>query len=284
MKALLLYSHSSGHKDFERQIQKIRRSLSTTFDVLDVVCTFSADEAARLEKEAGERYDVLLIAGGDGTFNNAVNNLMKVRKTPVLGYLNFGTIGDVGRNFGIHGGLTRALNIIKEGNIEAFDVCDANGVYFAYTCAIGSFSDIAYATPRHQKRRHGRFAYYWVAAQEAFRKKSIHYEVEFEGNKIEGKSAFVMVLNGRNMGGFLVNKNGFINDGKMEFFVADEGILNGLTHYLFHHKVSVISSDRFSIKTSESGPWCLDGEKGPEGQVVITCHPKALRIFSKKIN
>jgi len=267
-----------------RQLSKIRKTLSSSFETLDIVCTFSAQEASRLEQEAGEYYDVLLIAGGDGTFNNAVNNLMKVCKTPILGYLNFGTIGDVGRNFGIHGGLTRALNIIKEGNIEAFDVCDANGVYFAYTCAIGSFSDIAYATPRHQKRRHGRFAYYWAAAQEAFRKKQIHYEIECEGKKIKGKSAFVMVLNGRNMGGFLVNKKGVINDGKMEFFAASEGPFNGLTHYLFHHKVAVISSDCFLLKTSEPGPWCLDGEKGPEGQILITCHPKALRIFSKKIN
>src|SRR5574344_2646749 len=205
MKALLLYSHSSGHKDFERQIQKIRRSLSTTFDVLDVVCTFSADEAARLEKEAGERYDVLLIAGGDGTFNNAVNNLMKVNKTPVLGYLNFGTIGDVGRNFGIYGGLARALAIIKEGHVEAFDVGEANGVYFAYTCAIGRYSDIAYATPRNKKRRQGRLAYYAEATKQAFQPKLIHYEVEAEGKKIVGESAFVMVLNGKNMGGFRVN-------------------------------------------------------------------------------
>src|SRR5574344_2686346 len=190
MKALLLYSHSSGHKDFERQIQKIRRSLSTTFDVLDVVCTFSADEAARLEKEAGERYDVLLIAGGDGTFNNAVNNLMKARKTPVLGYLNFGTIGDVGKNFGIQGGLRNALKIIKDGHIEAFDVGEANGSYFAYTCAIGHYSDIAYATPRREKRRHGRLAYYWAAANQAFEKKKVHYEIEFDRRKIEGTRAF----------------------------------------------------------------------------------------------
>ena len=86
------------------------------------------------------------------------------------------------------------------------------------------------------------------------------------------------------MGGFLVNKKGVINDGKMEFFAASEGPFNGLTHYLFHHKVAVISSDCFLLKTSEPGPWCLDGEKGPEGQILITCHPKALRIFSKKIN
>ena len=199
MKALLLYSHSAGHKNFSRQLVKLKTELSPIFEVLDIVCTFSSAEATRYEIEAGERYDVLLIAGGDGTFNNAINNLMKARKTPVLGYLNFGTIGDVGRNFGIYGGLTRALSIIKEGHIEAFDVGEANGVYFAYTCAIGRYSDIAYATPRQEKRRLGRLAYYAVAAKQAFQSKLIHYEVEYDNNRIEGYSAFVMVLNGINM-------------------------------------------------------------------------------------
>jgi diacylglycerol kinase (ATP) len=281
MKALLLYSHSSGHKNFSRQLAKLKAELSPIFETLDIVCTFSSAEAARYEMEAGEHYDVLLIAGGDGTFNNAVNNLMKVRKTPVLGYLNFGTIGDVGRNFGIYGGLARALAIIKEGHVEAFDVGEANGVYFAYTCAIGRYSDIAYATPRQEKRRHGRLAYYAVATKQAFQPKLIHYEVQVDGKKLEGDSAFVMVLNGVNMGGFRVNGNGKINDGKMELFIADKGPFNGLTHYVSHRKLTVISSSQFLIKTSEIGPWCLDGEKGPEGQILIVNHPKALRIFSK---
>ncbi len=283
MKALLLYSHTSGHKNFSRQLAKVKTSLSSAFERLDIVCTFSSAEATRYEKEAGERYDVLLIAGGDGTFNNAVNNLMNVRKTPILGYLNFGTIGDVGRNFGIYGGLARALAIIKEGHVEAFDVGEANGVYFAYTCAIGRYSDIAYVTPRQEKRRHGRLAYYAAATRQAFQPKLIHYEVEAEGKKIEGDSAFVMVLNGKNMGGFRVNGKSRINDGKMELFIAAKGPFNGLTHYVSHRKLTVISSDRFLVKTSEAGPWCLDGEKGPEGQILIVNHPKALRIFSKPL-
>jgi diacylglycerol kinase (ATP) len=284
MKALLLYSHLSGHRDFSRELSRVQKELAPIFETLDIVCTFSLEEASRLEQEAGEKYDALLIAGGDGTFNNAVNNLMKVCKTPVLGYLNFGTIGDVGKNFGIHGGLSNALEIIKRGHIESFDVGEANGMYFAYTCAIGRYSDIAYATPRHEKRRHGKMAYYREAIRQAFEKKNIHYEVTVEGKKIEGTTSFVMVLNGKNMGGFRVNKKGNITDGKMELFIADDGPFNGLTHYVSHQKLLVISSDRFSIKTSEEGPWCLDGEKGPEGQVLISCHPKALRIFSKKIN
>jgi len=283
MKALLLYSHTSGHKNFSRQLTAVKASLSSIFESLDIICTFSSAEAARYEKEAGEHYGVLLIAGGDGTFNNAVNNLMNVRKTPILGYLNFGTIGDVGRNFGIYGGLGRALTIIKKGHVEAFDVGEANGVYFAYTCAIGRYSDIAYATPRQEKRRHGRLAYYVAATKQAFQPKLIHYEVETEGKKIEGESAFVMVLNGKNMGGFRVNGESRINDGKMELFIAAKGPFNGLTHYVSHRKLTVISSDRFLIKTSEVGPWCLDGEKGPEGQILITNHPKALRIFSKPL-
>ena len=73
MKALLLYSRQAGRKDFARRIPVLRRTLAKTFEVLDIVCTFSMMEASRLEEKACGVYDALIIVGGDGTFNNAVN-------------------------------------------------------------------------------------------------------------------------------------------------------------------------------------------------------------------
>jgi diacylglycerol kinase (ATP) len=284
MKALLLYSHTSGHKDFSSQIAYVKKHLEPLFDALTIVCTLSKEEAGRLEEEACDGgYDVLIIVGGDGTFNNAVNHLMAHAVRPILGYLNFGTIGDVGRNFGITSSFKKAVELIERGHIESFDVGDINGRYFAYTCAIGRYSDIAYITTRQKKRSAGRSAYYAEATKQAFQPKIVNYRVEANGISYAGSTPFLMVLNGRYMGGFSVNSHGKIDDGKMELFLTAPGAFNGLGHYLLHSKVQIISASSFVIEHSEDTPWCLDGEKGPSGRAIVTTHPAALRIFSKKL-
>lgn len=281
MKALLLYSHQSGKRDFTKQLAYVKAHLDPVFETLDCVCTFSAEEAGRLETNAlAKGYGALLIVGGDGTFNNAVNHVMSLPERPVLGYLNFGTIGDVGKNFGIHHSFHEAVSIIEKGHIEPFDVGEINGSYFAYTCAIGRYSDIAYMTPRREKRKSGKAAYYREATKQAFQKKVMTYQIQADGQCYTGETPFLMVLNGRYMGGFSVNSAGKINDGKMELYLTEPGVFNGLPHYFFHYKIKRIRASSFEISQSEATPWCLDGEKGPKGKAHIACHPSALRIFS----
>jgi len=283
MKALLLYSHQSGHKDFAKKIPSLRKELASRFESIETICTFSEAEATRLEEGSCGIYDALIIAGGDGTFNNAVNALMGKANAPILGYINVGTIGDVGRNFGVGASLRQAIRVLDVGHVEEMDVGECGGRYFAYCCAAGAYSDIAYQTKRHAKRKAGRFAYYLLAIKETFRRQCLIYEIDANGEKYHGQSPFLLLLNGRFMGGFLVNPKSKMNDGKMELFLVKPGLFNGLLHYLFHTGVKVIRSDVFNIKIDSDQPWCLDGEKGSSGSTIVTLHPSSLRVFSKKI-
>lgn len=283
MKALLLYSHQSGHKNFAKKIPFLRKELASRFESIEAVCTFSEAEATRLEENACGVYDALFIAGGDGTFNNAVNALMGKANAPILGYINVGTIGDVGRNFGVGSSLRQAIRVLQSGHVEKVDVGECDGRYFAYCCAAGAYSDIAYQTKRRKKRRVGRLAYYGLAIKEAFHRQRLAYEIDVHGEKYHGQTPFVLLLNGRFMGGFLVNPKSKVNDGKMELFLVKPGLFNGLLHYLFHTGIQVIRSDVFKIKIDSEQPWCLDGEKGTSGSITVTLHPSSLRVFSKKI-
>jgi diacylglycerol kinase (ATP) len=283
MKALLLYSHVSGWKNVSRRLSFVKKRLHQVFESLEVVCTLSVEEASRLEGKACGVYDVLVVVGGDGTFNNAVNELMKHENPPILAYLNFGTIGDVGRNFGIHGSVRNALRIIEKGNIEPFDVGEINGSYFAYGAAIGRYSDISYKVQRNKKKKAGRLAYYAEAFRQAFQRKRVSYMVRAEGKEYSGQTPFLLLLNGKFFGGFLIDPRGRINDGKMELYLTKPGLFNGLVNYFFHVRTQKIAAQEFEISTSEDGCWCLDGERGPSGPARVSLHPRALRIFSKKL-
>lgn len=281
MKCLVLYSHSSGRKEFNKKIPLVRRILSKRFEIIDFYCPFSAKEARIEACASAKKYDCLVVVGGDGTFNNIVNALAPLNKTPILGYLNYGTIGDIGKNFGIGRNLKKALNIIAEGRVLPFDVGEINGKYFAYVCTIGRYSDIAYLTPRRKKRIWGKVAYYNAAVAELKNKKTVHASIEADGGHYEVDTPFLLLLNGMNIGGFFVNRHGRIDDGKMELYLAKPDISNGVLHILTGKKRIVISASHFQIKTDEAMSWCLDGEEGPNGEANIICHHNKLKIFGK---
>jgi diacylglycerol kinase (ATP) len=283
VKCLVLYSHASGHRNFARKLAYTREHLLKSFEAVDFVCSLSKEDAFRLAQGKGPLYDALIVVGGDGSFNNVVNALAPLGKTPILGYLNFGTLGDIGRNFGVGRSLKQGLAIIERGHIEPFDVGMINGAYFAYSCTIGRYSDIAYMTPRKKKKVLGRVAYYNEAVKELANKKTVHAKIQADGKIYEVDTPFLLLLNGKDIGGFKVNGGGSIQDGKMELYLAKPDFLNGVYHVLTGRKTLVISASSFQIETDEEMSWCLDGERGPQGLACVSCLTQRLRIFSKPL-
>lgn len=282
MNCLLMYSHQSGHKSFVTQIPYVKERLLARFDRVDFVSTSSANEAKEVAKKSSSFYDVLVVVGGDGTFNNVINALKDVTKKPILGYINYGTIGDIGRNFGIGTGLKRSIDILVNGEITPFDVGEINGELFAYVCTIGRYSDIAYLTPRRKKRVLGKIAYYNAAVKEIKERKMVHASIEADGGHYEIDTPFLLILNGINIGGFKVNRYASIQDGQMELFMAKCDLSNGVLPLLANKDRVILRAHEFHIKTDEKMGWCLDGEEGPKGEAHIVTHPQMFKIIAKK--
>lgn len=282
MNCLLMYSHQSGHKSFVTQIPYVKERLLARFDRVDFVSTSSANEAKEVAKKNSSFYDALVVVGGDGTFNNVINALKDVAKKPILGYINYGTIGDIGRNFGIGTGLKRSIDILVNGEITSFDVGEINGELFAYVCTIGRYSDIAYLTPRRKKRVLGKIAYYNAAVKEIKERKMVHASIEADGGHYEIDTPFLLVLNGINIGGFKVNRYASIQDGQMELFMAKCDLSNGVLPLLVNKDRVILRAHEFHIKTDEDMGWCLDGEEGPKGEAHIVTHPQMFKIIAKK--
>ena len=283
-KALFLYSDVTGIGTVNRHLTEVQKSLSETFDALDIHKTASLEDAIAKAVDSCGKYDALIISGGDGTFNNIIGALVGKKDAPTIGYINGGTICDVGKNFGIHGSFRRALRIIKEGYTCGFDVGRVNDSYFTYVAAIGAFADIPYVTKRKYKKRLGRIAYYFRAIGAALVPKKIHCHVVADGREYDLDVPFILCLSGKNVGGFRVNSNSSsIHDGKFELFLTKPGIFNGLLHYLFFKmRTTKIVASRFQIDVQYPLPWDLDGEKGPSGNVHIEAVDSGLAIFCAK--
>lgn len=282
-KALFLYSPLTGRGKIAKKADWICSRLRKTFEVVDARVCLSHDELIKEAKEAAKHYEYLVFAGGDGTFNGVADALLSEKNPPILGYINAGTLGDVGRNFGFGKSVKRSLAVIEKGKTKSIDLGVLNGHAFVYMAAVGAYSDISYAAKSKEKKRIGKFTYYRMAVAAAFKKRLVKGNLLVDGKDIPFEAPFLMILNGRNVGGFPVNKGSEMNDGKMELFLTKKGIFNGLPHYLFEKKrMKSVFCEKIEITLHNGDFWCLDGEKGPSGNVKIEIAKQKLRVFCAK--
>jgi diacylglycerol kinase (ATP) len=282
MKALVLFTGASGKRDFSKKIPEVKRTLASSFEALDFLkCEKPGDLRSNCINYAS-KYDVFIIAGGDGTFNAVINAIAPLDKRPTLGFINFGTLGDVGKNFGVTRSLTKALQIIKNGKTKSFDIGKIGNSYFAYVAAFGCYSDIAYKAKRKSKQRWGKASYYTLAAKATMKSAKFAVSYVSDNKRVTKIVPFLMVMNGSDIGGFKVNKKGLIDDGKMELFMPKPSPSNGLLQTLLNPDSEMITISEVDIQPIDSLPWCLDGELGPTGRVSISVLPSWLKVFAQK--
>lgn len=282
--ALFLYNDASGKGKVNRHLDEVLAALSSVYQQVDSHLTASIEEAMERARQSCGVYDALIFSGGDGTFSHIVSALVGRKDAPIIGYINGGTLCDVGKNFGIHGSFRRALKIIADGYTCGFDVGKINEDYFTYVAAIGAFADIPYVTPRKYKKRLGYISYYFEAVKEAFVPRAIPCRIIADGVHYELKTPFILCMSGKNVGGFPINsKKSSIHDGRFELYLTKPGLFNGLVHYfLFKMRTKKIVAADIYIEVDHPLPWDLDGEVGPRGNVHITAMDSGLRIFCAK--
>lgn len=284
MKVLFLYSDKTGIKKSTKKVDKLNNSLRSIYKDIDIVKTNSLDEFESYIKKSISNYDILIVAGGDGTLKFTVDVLMSFKKEerPALGYIPTGTVNDAGKAFGVRGNLRQALRVLSRGEIDNIDVCKVNNEYFNFVCAAGAYSDISYAVKRGPKKILGKFAYYFYAISELFKRTRLIATVETSDEIFTMKTPFLMVLNSKNVGGFPVNFQYSVKDGLAEVYITKPGIFNGILHYLFIKLgTKKIITNHIKITLSSDDYWCFDGEKGDQKTVDISVLKQELKVIGK---
>ena len=284
MKVLYLYSNKTGLKRSKKKTRFIFNSLHNIYKDIEIVQTKNIQDFEENIRKSVGIFDLVIVGGGDGTLKLAVTILMEFskEKRPVLGYIPLGTINDAGKAVGINGSLKKALKILETNSIIEVDVCKVNNEFFNFVCAAGAYSDISYITKRKYKKVIGKFAYYFVAIFSLFKRKRLEVHIEADGRIIDMKTPLVLIMNSKNVGGFPVNFNYSVVDGMVEVYLTKPGLFNGLLHYLFFKMRTIklkASYLKVSIKSNEI--WCLDGERGFDGDIEINVLKQELRMIGK---
>ena len=286
MKALYLYSDKTGIKKTKVFQERIIKKLEKSYELTARKPSSQEEFIKECKSAVDNGFEVLIISGGDGTFNMACSAIapLEKEKRPIIGYIPTGTCNDSAKTFGIRN-VRQALRVLKRQQVFDYDICKVNDSYFTFVCAIGQYSDIAYITERREKKFFGRLSYYRIAIKEAFQKKNVHAVVKCNDKTYEVDTPFVLVMSGVNVGGFKVNFKKSYNDGLFDIYLTKPGWFNGLLHYMFFKiKTTHIKTSSVDISTDQTGEWCIDGERGMKGDVHIECLKSHLRVIGIRKN
>jgi len=291
MKAILIYNPVSGKQKFKDYLPLIEKRIKIKYSVLDIKETNHPEHAVEIAMKACEEdYDLLIISGGDGTFNECINGIMKYDKKPKIGYIPSGTTCDIGMSLGLTKNIHKALDIILNGESVKMDVVKSNGRYFSYVTGTGAFVDISYVTDSKLKRKIGHLAYLFKAAQEFFTIPKMRMTVYHDQGKFSGVYSLMLIINSKRVAGMNMVYKPVLDDGKVDVVMFRSfSFLNSLLYaiyYLFPFwstpLIERFKTSQLEVRTNADESWNIDGEYGGKGNKIIKVHKQAVSIFVPK--
>lgn len=142
---------------------------------------------------------VLVIAGGDGSVNEALTGFQNNPAPPDLAIIPFGTANVLALELGLPKRADAIVRAITAHHTQPLHTGLANGRPFVLMASSGFDAEVVHGIPLTLKRKLGKLAYVLTALKIGLTRKSSDLIVEIDGEKITGKLA--VATNGRCYGG-----------------------------------------------------------------------------------
>lgn len=237
-------------------------------------------------------YSIVVCSGGDGTLDEVVSGMMNSEFKVPIGYVPAGSTNDYAKSLKIPSVMTRAAQIVVNGDDFLSDVGTMNDKHFVYCAAFGIFTDVSYSTDQTLKNALGHAAYILQSVKELQDIRTYHMKITYgNGTVIEDDFIYGMVTNSIQVGGIqnITGKNVRLDDGEFEVTLVrrPQSIIelpNLIGALLDNKRLSSKDLINFKVRhivieSDESVAWTRDGEYGGEHRrVEINNIPRAITI------
>ena len=294
-KMLLIMNPYAGMRKANRYLADIISIFNRAdYEVITYMTAAPGDCINAVARRAAE-VDLIVCAGGDGTFNETVSGILRSGVDVPVGYIPAGSTNDFATSLKLPTNILDAARLIVEGEPMPYDVGQFNDRIFTYVASFGAFTKASYATPQNAKNALGHTAYLLSGIQELSQIRKTHVRLELDdGTVIDDDFIFGSISNSTSMGGILTldPKQVDMQDGRFELFLvrAPRDLLElsecvkALTEQKYNCKViTFCSASKISITASSNTNWTLDGELEPgrENIQVQNLH-HAIRLISRR--
>ena len=281
-------------------VRKITRCLTDVIGIFnragyEVVTHITAgrDDATQQALQWADKVDMVVCAGGDGTYNETVTGVLRSGHDTCVGYIPCGSTNDLAASLNLSTNILTASREIVEGVPTPFDVGQFGDRYFSYIASFGAFTKASYNTSQDMKNTLGHTAYLLEGIQELSQIRKVHARIETENKVIEDDFIFGAICNSTSLGGVfkLSPKQVDMQDGKFELFLvrAPRDLLEIQECIVAVQKqtyncamVTFVSASDIRVTIDPSEAWTLDGEweKG-RNEVQIQCLHHAVRVAKR---
>lgn len=272
-KILMIVNPKAGRAKPDKYVPKITQNFKNMNYEVDVKYTTIENNATNIVKIYNKDYDVLIVYGGDGTLNEAIQGLYDIQKKPYVGFIPFGTTNDFAKSLAVS---LDKLNISKNINkytLKKVDTGIISDNIFNYVVSFGMFSKTSYATSRKMKNKFGRIAYILNGIKEIFNYKIYDLKIESDDVSLEGEFIYGSISNSKYIGGFNLFKKQEVklDDGEFEaLFVRKPKnsiekfnlIIKILSGNLDDKNISYFKTSKIKLSSSQPLELSIDGEYG----------------------
>lgn len=289
---LFVYNPHAGKDRTRANLSDILNTFTVEGYLVTAYPTQAPGDAGEAIARWGADYDRIVIAGGDGTLNDAVAGLLRLEEAPVLGYIPIGSTNDFSKNLSLPTTLTEQAVTAAGGVPRPCDAGSFNGRPFVYVAAFGAFTDVSFSTPQRTKNLLGYTAYLLESVKRLPSIKPYEITVTFEGGRVSGNYIYGMVSNTTSVAGLAHFPPGtpYLDDGLLEVtlispprdileleFLGRNLLLGGSVAE--SPMVHTFSAKEISISCESGLLWTLDGENGGlHHEVDILALPHAFTI------
>ncbi|MBN3887551.1 MAG: lipid kinase [Nostoc sp.] len=281
-RALLLVNRHArqGQKGLSEAIQYLK---TFDFDLIEE-STEDPTHLAEVILRYQHQVDLVIIGGGDGTLNAAVDALIETQLP--LGILPLGTANDLARTLGIPNSLNEACRIIADGHLHRIDLGCVNGKHFFNVASMGLSVKITQRLTKEVKRRWGVFAYAATALQVILEARPFTAQIAINGEVVHVKTVQIAVGNGRYYGGGMaVADDATIDDQRLDLYSLEIEhwwqmilLLPAMRQgqHIHWQNVRSLQGQEIEVHTRKPRPINTDGE-------ITTYTPAHFRVIPKAI-
>ena len=223
----LVLNPSSGREHGPEHLDVLRETLGRRFgDVTTSVTSGDGDAERAASAAAAAGCDLLFVAGGDGTVNEAINGLSSAGalEQVTVGIVPFGTGNDFAAALGIPTEPDAALEVLFAGREIRSDLGQVNGRVFVNVSGGGFIGEVSAAVTPQLKTVAGRLAYLIGGAQALLEFTPVKATITVQPGalrKTQELYAFA-VCNSRLVGGGrLIAPDAVIDDGRLDVCLID---------------------------------------------------------------
>lgn len=281
---LLVNRHSRrGHETFSQVVSHLQ---ALGFEVFEE-STEKPQQLPEIIRSYRDRVDLVIIGGGDGTLNAALEGLVDTQLP--LGILPLGTANDLARTLQIPQSIAQACQVIAANNRRRIDLGKVNHKYFLNVASLGLSVQITHQLDKKAKRRWGILAYAATAMKVVWKARPFRAEIRIGPDSIRVRTIQIAVGNGRYYGGGMaVADDAAINDQRLDLYSLECDRwwqLIVLVPAIWRGRqanwpgVRTLEGKEFEIYTRKPHPINADGEIVTYTPAKFRLIPKALTVF-----